>query len=165
VYVRIHTYLTYFTDACSPTHSLPTTAIGPARPRTFPLPSLPPSLPPHTQPHIPKAPCIPTGEYDTLQCAIQLTTQQPCPGTAGPHNGPRSEPSVYVRMHIYRICFTDAFSPTHNLRAPVIGFAGPAHPASMRSPFVTTNLVYCVLIAHHQHSTQLDNQPAAPLRT
>jgi len=219
MYVHIHIYRMYYTDACSLTHSLPTTAIGPARPRTPLPPSLPPSLPPHTQPHIPRPPYIPTGEYHTPQRDIQPTTQQPCPGTAGPnndpgatppctylctyiayasltlvalptaharrilarqdlrlplppcrlprcshtsvgafskssshpevstisyntpfslqqlitqrrypgsagsHNGPWSDSSVYVRMCIYRVCFTDICSLTHSSRTTAIGFA------------------------------------------
>ena len=72
--VHIHIYCMYFTDACSLAHSPPTTAIGPARPRTTPPPLLPPLLPPHAQPHISKAPCIPTGEYNIIQCTIQHPT-------------------------------------------------------------------------------------------
>jgi len=99
-----------------------------------PLPPRSPSLPPHTQPHIPKAPCIPTGEYGTPQCAIRLTTQQPCPGPASPHNDPGSDPSMHVCMHIYCICFADACSPTHSPRTTAIGFAGPRTPSSSSPP-------------------------------
>jgi len=40
-----------------------------------------------------------------------------------------------------------------------------AHSASMHPSFVTTCLVYCVLIARYRHSTHLDNQPATPPHT
>jgi hypothetical protein len=40
-----------------------------------------------------------------------------------------------------------------------------AHSASTHSSFATTYLVHCALIVHSQHSAQLDNQAAMPLRT
>ena len=50
-----------------------------------------------------------------------------------PHNDPRSDPP-HIYIHIYRICFTNACSPTHSPRAPAIGFAGPPTPLSSSLP-------------------------------
>ena len=143
MYVHIHIYCMYFTDACSLAHSPPTTAIGPARPRTSPPPLLPrcPHTPNRTSPKPLAYPQVSTISSNAPFSTQQLTTQRPCAGPARPHNDPRSDPSVYVHMHICCICFADACSPTHSPCAPTIGldflllllaalFAAPTHPSA-----------------------------------
>jgi len=125
VYVRIHIYHIYFTDACSLTHSLLAKVIGPARPRTSPPPSLPPLLPPTPNRTSPKPPIYPQVSTIPPNAPFSLQPNDLAQTLPGLHNDPRSDPPVYVHMHIYRICFADACSPTHSPRAPAICFAGP----------------------------------------
>jgi len=72
---------------------------------------------------------IPKGEYDNSKRVIQLTTQNFCEQC----NDPRSDSVPRTCILQYHIRFSDARSPTYNLRAVFNGAVGPS-PSPRRLP-------------------------------
>jgi len=102
---------------------------------------LPPRCLPHRPPTsmgsfpmFPEYPQVSIMSFNAPFSVQQLATQRPFPGSTGPHTDPGSDSFVYVCVHIYRMCFTDACGPTHSPPATAISFALPRTSSASLPP-------------------------------